>query len=198
MQSELAQVYLAVNADIPAFERALERWCQAHPGAFAGRNLPGCWGAGDFSIELRGHDAAGLQALPGIARVDRLSHARVGGGERAPGLSGGVLRTLLLRVRADVPASQVEALERELLAMPDYMAGIRNWQLGRVTSASDWTHVWQQEFAEVSNLHGEYLLHPYHWGWVDRWFDPAFPEWTVEAICHAYCPLPESILTAAQ
>ncbi|MFZ6048354.1 Dabb family protein [Pseudomonas sp. CR3202] len=196
MQAELAQVYLTADADVPAFEQALALWCQSHSGAFGGRNLPGCWGAGDFSVELRGADSASLEALPGVARVDWLSHAPIGAGKRAPGLSGGVLRTLLLRVRADVPASQVESLERELLAMPDYMAGIRNWQLGRVTSGSSWTHVWQQEFAEVGDLHGEYLLHPYHWGWVDRWFDPAFPEWTVEAICHAYCPLPTSILAA--
>ncbi|MDH4874701.1 Dabb family protein [Pseudomonas sp. BN515] len=196
MQAEVAQVYLAGDADQPAFEQALVRWCQSHPGAFGGRNLPGCWGAGDFSVESRGNGLASLEDLPGVARVDRLGHRRIGGGTRAPGLTGGVLRTLLLRVRTDVAASHVEALERELLAMPNYMAGIRNWQLGRVTSDSSWTHVWQQEFAEVGDLHGEYLMHPYHWGWVDRWFDPAFPEWTVEAICHAYCPLPASILAA--
>ncbi|MBD2838411.1 Dabb family protein [Pseudomonas sp. JM0905a] len=196
MQAEVAQVYLADDADQPAFEQALVRWCQSHPGAFGGRNLPGCWGAGDFSVESRGKGLASLEDLPGVARVDRLGHRRIGGGTRAPGLTSGVLRTLLLRVRTDVAASHVEALERELLAMPNYMAGIRNWQLGRVTSDSSWTHVWQQEFAEVGDLHGEYLMHPYHWGWVDRWFDPAFPEWTVEAICHAYCPLPASILAA--
>ncbi|MBT8766072.1 Dabb family protein [Metapseudomonas boanensis] len=197
MSSEVAQIYLAADADVPTFERALDRWCQAAPLAFAGRNLPGCWGAGDFSVDLRALGGASLEELPGVARVDRLSHIRIGGGERAPGLVAGVLRTLLLRVRPEAPAHQVEALERDLLAMPGYMRGIRNWQLGRVTSTSHWSHVWQQEFAEEGDLHGEYLLHPFHWGWVDRWFDPAFPEWTVEAICHAFCPLPASVLAPA-
>lgn len=197
MTLETAQVYLTDPAGLAAFEAALEHWCRSRPGSFAARNLPGCWGAGQFSVELRGASAEGLEALPGVARVDRLRHRPIGGGLRAPELSGGILRTLLLKVRDGVADAQVVALERELLAMPDYMAGIRNWRLSRVVAGGHWTHVWQQEFAGVGDLQGEYLLHPYHWGWVDRWFDPAFPECSVESICHAFCPLPASILATS-
>ncbi|MCQ4438476.1 hypothetical protein NO135_26060, partial [Clostridioides difficile] len=69
------------------------------------------------------------------------------------------------------------------------MPGIRNWRLSRIETPGAWTHVWQQEFAYVGDLLGEYLMHPYHWGWVDRRFDAESPAWPVDAISHAFCPL---------
>lgn len=46
----------------------------------------------------------------------------------------------------------------------------------------------------MDDLPGEYLMHPFHWGRVDRWFDPEFPEWTVDAISHAFCTLTTSLI----
>jgi len=197
MPLESAQLYLAADADAPALDRALA----ALPGR-AAANLPGCYGAGDYSWDAQADAAeplamriARLRALPGVARVDLLLYMTVGGGLRAPALAGGIKRTLFLRVRPDAPRSAVAALERDLLRMPDYLRGIRNWSLGRVISDSPWTHVWQQEFEQVDDLLGEYMLHPYHWAWVDRWFDP---EQRGQIVCgrlsHAFCAIDTSIL----
>lgn len=205
MQHETAQLYLSPGADTDVLERELQALGTTLPGLrniSFGRNLAGCWGAGDYTVDLQfAADASGsgsadrLAQLPGVSRADHVVYRRLAGGQRATGLKNGIWRTLLLCVRPDASSDRVTALERDLLQMPAYMAGIRNWQLSRVTSDSDWTHVWQQEFDSAGDLLGEYLMHPFHWGWVDRWFDPEFPEWTVTAISHAFCPLATSILT---
>jgi len=60
---------------------------------------------------------------------------------------------------------------------------IRNWTLGAVVASGGrrrWTHVWEQEFVDVSGLEGEYMVHPVHWGLVDGWFDPECPQRIVD------------------
>lgn len=202
MWHETAQLHLAPDADPEALDDELQRRARGLPGLrqlSLGRNLEGSWGAGDYTLDLcfagNALQTASLLQLPGVAQVDRVAYRRLGGGQRAPGLQRGIWRTLMFRVRPQVDPGQVAALEQDLLRMPAYMAGIRNWQLSRVCSDSAWTHVWQQEFAAVEDLLGEYLSHPFHWGWVDRWFDPEFPEWTVEALAHAFCPFESSLLS---
>lgn len=203
MRNETVQLFIEGDADIAS--AGLRAALAAVPGLrrfHLGRNLEGCWGAGSHTVDLEWDesapvaDSAGLFAgIPGFVRADAVSYNAIGGGIRDPQLQGGVWRTLLLRVRPEAGADQVAALERDLLRMPDYMAGIRNWNLGRVISDSRWTHVWQQEYTQVGDLLGEYLVHPFHWGRVDRWFDPEFPEWTVDSqLSHAFCPLESSIL----
>lgn len=199
MVLETAQLYVS-DAD----EAAIVASLKALPGLRdyrLGRNMEGCWGAGSHTLDLWWEGSPGtledaLKAVQGYQRVDRVLYGEtVGSGLRDPGLRDGIWRTLLLQVRPDAGPDRVAGLEQELLGMPVYMAGIRNWRLSRVASApGGWTHVWQQEYAALDDLMGEYLLHPYHWGWVDRRFDPEFPEWTVGPICHAFCPLPSSVL----
>ncbi|RQS44610.1 Dabb family protein [Burkholderia sp. Bp8990] len=205
MRHDTAQIFVSATGDAGAFERALREAAQALPGATRvalARNLDGCWGAGDYTLDVlrderaTGHatDFAALAGLPGVVRIDGAACHAIGGGLREPALRDGIWRTLMLRVRPTAGEAQVGDLERELLRMPAFMPGIRNWRLSRIVTPDAWTHVWQQEFAQVGDLLGEYLLHPYHWGWVDRRFDAESPDWTVDAISHAFCPLASSLL----
>jgi len=214
MQLETAQLRLAADAralaDSTALEQAILSRVRALSGvchAALGRNLQGCWGAGDYTLDVQyteaTSDASGLAAaLNGLADVDGVAYTPIGSGRRAPQLRDGIWRTLMFRVRPEASGQQVASLEQDLLRMPEYMPGIRNWRLARVDhvdhadAPGGWTHVWQQEFATVDTLMGEYLMHPFHWGRVDRWFDPEFPEWTVDAISHAFCPLPASLISS--
>jgi hypothetical protein len=167
-----------------------------------GRNIEGSWGAGTYTWDLWWDDAAQLPdvaaaiaRVPGFERIDQVTYESIGSGVREPDLRNGTWRTLMLRVRPEASKQHIAQLEKDLLGMPEYMAGIRNWNLARVTSNSVWTHVWQQEYAQLGDLLGEYLLHPFHWGFVDRWFDPEFPEWTVQTtLSHAFCPFETSLL----
>lgn len=205
MRLETAQLYLEDGASHDELQRELEARIRSLPGLrrFAfGQNMTGSWGAGHYTVDLHFEAdaldpatlAACLAQLPGVSRADHLAYCPIGGGERAARLRNGIWRTLLFSIRPGASSEHVVALERDLLRMPQYMPAIRNWQLSRVTSHSTWSHVWHQEFACVDDLQGEYLTHPFHWGWVDRWFDPEFPEWTVANICHAFCPFESGIL----
>ncbi|WP_322075736.1 Dabb family protein [Burkholderia cepacia] len=205
MRHDTAQVFVSGDRDAGGIERALHEAAHALAGAkrvALARNQDGSWGAGDYTLDVLRADSAAngtadfaaLAQLPGIVRIDGAVCRAIGGGLREPALRDGVWRTLMLRVRPQAGAAQVAALERELLRMPAYMPGIRNWRLSRIASPGAWTHVWQQEFARVGDLLGEYLMHPYHWGWVDRRFDAESPDWTVDAISHAFCPLASSLL----
>ncbi|WP_423368513.1 Dabb family protein [Burkholderia sp. LMG 32019] len=205
MRHDTAQVFVSADRDAGGIERALHEAAHALAGAkrvALARNLDGSWGAGDYTLDVLRDDPAAdgaadfaaLAQLPGIARIDGAVCRAIGGGLREPTLRDGVWRTLMLRVRPQAGAAQVAALERELLRMPAFMPGIRNWRLSRIATPGAWTHVWQQEFAHVGDLLGEYLMHPYHWGWVDRRFDAESPDWTVDAISHAFCPLASSLL----
>ena len=82
--------------------------------------------------------------------------------------------------------------------MPYYIPAIRNWQLSRAeeaTGARRWTHVWEQEYADAGGLMGPYMMHPYHWARIDRWFDPECPDRIVDArLCHSFCAMKASVL----
>lgn len=200
MIRETAQLWLTDNSSTQHFEAALEK--RMHVSGIhqhhLGRNLEGSLGGGDFTLDVLWQDASDpdlLNELEGLQQVDRVSYTPLASGSRQPEMSSGVFRTLLFQVHTDAAEHRIQRLERDLLAMPDYMPGILNWSLGRVTSQSRWTHVWQQEYQHVEDLLGEYLMHPYHWGYVDRFFDPDSPDWLVDPhLAHCYCPLQTSVL----
>jgi hypothetical protein len=202
---ETVQLHVAASVDSATLESAIAAQAQSNAQIrrwHLGRNLEGSWGAGAYTLDLHWSDSAPaaalqLDAVAGIESADRVVYETIGAGIRDAGLENGIWRTLLLRTRP-VAARHVPALEQDLLGMPKYMKRIRNWRLGRVVSGGEWTHVWQQEYTGIDDLLGEYLVHPFHWGWVDRWFDMEFPEWTVDRISHAFCPLPRSLLSAVR
>ncbi|MFJ4292932.1 Dabb family protein [Cupriavidus sp. NPDC089707] len=208
MRLETAQIRMrpATGTEASTREQAILARIETLPGlrhVVIGRNLAGSWEAGDYTLDLRfdpapscsaGPDAGLAAALDGMAEVDRVVYSPIAHGLRAPHLRQGIWRTLMFRVRPEAPDWRVRGLEQDLLRMPEYMPGILNWRLARVLSPGTWTHVWQQEFASADDLLGEYLMHPFHWGHVDRWFDPEFPEWTVQSISHAFCPLATSLI----
>ena len=159
---------------------------EAHlPGVVAPRGL----GAGAVTWEcvstggvrgVIGHPVAfeALQAADVLTAVTLLPVASGYARTEAPL----VKRTLLLRVRPDTPTAARERFEADLAAMPEHISTIRSWRLSRVMGAERqrWTHVWEQEYASLDGLTGEYMTHPYHWTTVDAWFDAEMPDHIVE------------------
>ncbi|QLY34893.1 Dabb family protein [Nocardia huaxiensis] len=148
----------------------------ALPALFAADADPAA--SGTFPAAASGAEVAGAEAIPLLPVASRI--ASCDSARR-------IKRTLLLTVRAGTPAAVVDRFEADLMAMPAHITAIKSWALSRVSGESRWTHVWEQEFESPEGLNGDYLLHPYHWTHVDRWFDPEVPGSIVEpAIAHLY------------
>lgn len=164
--------------------------------------LPGVRNGGDILVRLRFRDAdewsataTSFDAVFDRPEVNRVNGATYTGGPvAARDISATVYRTLLLRVQPDADDAMVARFEDELRLLPRYVGSIGTWQLSRVDSAvgnSPWTHVFEQEFRDLDGLTGPYLMHPIHWAYVDRWFDPECPEVIVrDRVCHSFCDLP--------
>jgi hypothetical protein len=161
--------------------------------------LPGTRNGGDILMHLRFRDASewatvaksfdSLFAGPEVSRVNGATYT--GSPTTARDVPGTVYRTLLLRVQPDTEDTVVRRFEDDLRLLPRYVASIATWQLSRVESAvgtSVWTHVFEQEFTDLDGLTGPYLMHPIHWAYVDRWFDPECPDVIVrDRVCHSFC-----------
>ncbi|MGW5107030.1 Dabb family protein [Nocardia sp. NPDC004123] len=153
----------------------------------AGIDLPGSTGGLGAVWDLAADSAPAtvLPVLPATADVVPLApvNARMVRLDSARRIK----RTLLLTVRSGTAPDTVARFESDLMAMPAHISAIRSWSLSRVPGHGRWTHVWEQEFADPDGLNGDYLLHPYHWTHVDRWFDGEIPDSIVEpAIAHLF------------
>ncbi len=178
--------------------------------------LPGSRNGGDVVVHL-GFDSAEQwriecaaldRATAGapIVHVDSVEYRGANTGlpagarRRRPATAGTVYRTLLLSVDERATDRRIEAFERALLRMPRYIGSMNAWQLSRVAEAggrSRWTHVWEQEFADVDGLLGQYMDHPIHWASVDTFFDPENPACIVtERVCHSFCRAGGAVLGA--
>lgn len=184
--------------------RALARTHAAYRTLVA-PTLPGSHFGGDllahFAFDSAGQrDALGAALGPLLAEdeVDGADYQGSPDGKQAPGLANGVYRVLLLSVDEGRAPETIAQFEAETRMMPHYIPAIRNWQLSRAGAAVGerrWTHVWEQEYADAGGLMGPYMMHPYHWARIDRWFDPECPDRIVDArLCHSFCALEASIL----
>jgi hypothetical protein len=123
---------------------------------------------------------------------------------REPGLRDCIQRTMLLRVDPAATPEQVLEFEQVTVAMPRYIDTIVNSSLSRVEECwghreAPWTHVWEQEFHDVEGFTGPYMQHPYHWSFVDKWFDAMSPTSVASDLhlAHVLCDLDASILALA-
>jgi hypothetical protein len=169
--------------------------------------LPGVRNGGDILMHLRfdsedeWHSVeADFTATLSDAAITRVNGASYSGDATSSNAkTGTVYRALLLRVHPGTTADTITRFEDELRLMPCYVKTITAWQLSRVeepAGASQWTHVFEQEFTDVDGLMGPYLMHPIHWAVVDRWFDPECPDVIIrDRVCHSFCALPDSVLT---
>ncbi len=163
-----------------------------------GQNIEGTVGGGNFTLDAANADLNALQSLQDIAAVteaDTATYEWLETGARGDNTDNTIWRTLLLTVKDGTDQRAVEQFEHDLLQMPTHIQTINKWGLARVISDSRWTHVWQQEYADITGLVGEYLSHPYHWAWVDTYFDMENPRHIVEpSIAHCFCPLSGTII----
>jgi hypothetical protein len=170
--------------------------------------LPGVRNGGDILMHLRFADRREWDSVasefadvlrdPAVDRVNGATYMGSPVVADSAANAGTVYRTLLLRVAPDTDDTTIARFEADLRLMPRYVRTITAWQLSRVeraTGASAWTHVFEQQFTDADGLMGPYLMHPIHWAYVDRWFDPECPDVIVrERVCHSFCRSGTAIL----
>jgi hypothetical protein len=169
----------AVLGERPGVARAV---CSGPP-------LAGSFPVGDHFVDVTADDPAAVGvAIAELAEtVSVLSLTECRGASPEPTLRHAVKRVLVVRVLDGTPASAVERFEEELARMPEYIPAIRNWALSRVEMVAGqmvagdtvWTHAWEQEYRDRASFQ-EYMDSPYHWGVIEKWFDPTFPERIVD------------------
>jgi hypothetical protein len=166
---------------------------------------PGSWNGGDVIWRAVYRDEAhckeaessapfrqAASLLADRARVSLVEHVVFGvGAHGGSSVRGGVYRVALFCANRNPTADRLSRFRDDTLAMPHHVRTIRRWQLSPARAASGsrvWTHVWEQEYEELAGLAATYMLHPFHWAYVDRWFDPEDPDWLIDPVlCHAFC-----------
>ena len=139
-----------------------------------------------------------LKKLPGVKHIESVAYEGGPQGRPAKGLKNGIYRVALFCANHNATPRRVAAFGEDTARMPRYIKRIRNWQLSRVTESSGrrpWTHVWEQEYEDIGGLQHAYMMHPHHWGHIDRWFDPECQDWLIDTyLCHTYADLPSSVM----
>jgi hypothetical protein len=191
----------------------------AQPGGAVVRSmlqptLPGVYNGGDYIWHLQFADEPAYRAwqadeagggLADATLADKALVAHVDSAAYEGGRSGsksalerGAYRTLLLSVNRAPNEAAVERFDFETYEMGLYIPTIVNWQVSRVLEASGarkWTHVWEQEYVEIGGLHGAYMMHPHHWGHIDRWYDPECTDYMIDThLCHTFCNFEGSMI----
>ncbi len=171
--------------------------------------LPGTRNGGDILVHLRFADKhewdsvatqlTGALSDPVVGHVNGATYSGIPVSTEWAASPGTVYRTLLLRVAPGTGERAIAHFEADLRLLPRHVRTITAWQLSHVENAigaSKWTHVFEQQFIDVEGLMGPYLMHPIHWAWVDRWFDPECPEVIVrDRICHSFCRSDTAVLS---
>ena len=182
---------LAAGADRVEAEVAIAEAARRAGAAqiFLEPSLPNGRFAGDLLLRLKFDGAAVEPVLPPtVTRRDGAIYDAAWRGGTSP--AAGIFRTALFAAINRPTSDRLAAFEKETAAMPRYIAAIRGWSLGRVSRAwgrFPWTYVWEQTFDTLEDLTRSYMLHPIHWGHVDRWFDTETPELLIDpGVCHAF------------
>lgn len=139
-----------------------------------------------------------LQADAGFGSAETFTYEPIAVGERGEDKRGGLYRLLVFAIDDATPDETRTRFEAEMAAMPSYVSTILRWNFGRVRDSGDphrWNYLWEQEFADLMGFRGEYMLHPYHWGFLDRWFDSENPARIVNPyLCNSFCSIDAPVM----
>jgi hypothetical protein len=180
----MTRVFAFVSNPAPELTRVLSEQPGVMSAVCSGPPLAGSFPVGDHFVDVVADDptvvGAAIADLAESVSVLSLTERRAASPE--PALRNAVKRVLVVRVLEGTPARTVERFEHELARMPEYIPAIRNWSLSRVEIVAGdmvYTHAWEQEYLDRASFQ-EYMESPYHWGVIEKWFDPTFPERIVD------------------
>lgn len=107
-------------------------------------------------------------------------------------------RLLIFSLNEGASPEIVANMERTIVKFPDYVPQIANSRFAKVvetTGTNNWDYAFDVEYEQVTDYFGWYLGTPYHWGYIDRFFEPTASDFIIEPhLCSVYCAQPASLL----
>lgn len=107
-------------------------------------------------------------------------------------------RLLIFRLRDNAPQEIVEKMERTIVKFPDYVPQIANSKFAKVVETvgtNRWDYAFDVDYEQVTDYFGWYLGTPYHWAYIDRFFEPTSNEFIIDThLCSVYCAQESALL----
>ncbi|MCI8425574.1 MAG: Dabb family protein [Adlercreutzia sp.] len=99
-------------------------------------------------------------------------------------------RILFFSIREDADPEMVAKMEAHMNDMADHVPGLRNCKFARVVESEgsdEWDYAYECDFDEPMSFLGKYMSTPFHFLYVDKFFEPACGEWSVNMnLCTPY------------
>lgn len=107
-------------------------------------------------------------------------------------------RLLIFSLNDGADPALVEKMERTIVKFPDYVPQIANARFAKIIETkgtNNWDYAFDVEYEKIEDYFGWYLGTPYHWSYIDRFFEPTASDFIIEPhLCSVYCAQPESLL----
>ena len=97
--------------------------------------------------------------------------------------ASGCHRVLMYDLIDDPDPAMVEKMESVMNDMCDHVPGLLNCKFARIVESSgthDWKYAFECDFDDPSSFTGKYMTTPFHFCYIDKFFEPACDEWVVD------------------
>lgn len=91
-------------------------------------------------------------------------------------------RVLFYSIREDADPAMVEKMESVMNDMCDHVPGLRNCKFAKVIESEgtdQWAYAYECDFDEPMSFLTKYMSTPFHFLYIDKFFEPACGEWVV-------------------
>ena len=99
-------------------------------------------------------------------------------------------RVLFFSIREDADPEMIEKMEAVMNDMCGHVPGLRNCKFAKViesTGTDDWKYAYECDFDEPMSFLGKYMSTPFHFLYIDKFFEPACGEWVANPnLCTPY------------
>lgn len=108
-------------------------------------------------------------------------------------------RLLIFHAYPDTPVELKEKMEETIVRFVDYVSGMVNCKIARVVESDgnmDWSYAFECDYDTPATYLGSYLATPYHWAYIDKYFDPAATAtfFIDPNLCSVYCETDSAFL----
>lgn len=99
-------------------------------------------------------------------------------------------RILIFSLLDDADPAMVTKMEANMNGMTEHVPGLRNCKFAKIVESdgSDaWAYAYECDFDEPGSFLGKYMTTPYHFCYIDKFFEPACNEWIANTnLCTPY------------